>query len=741
MKKFLCTVLAALLILGMLPFSAAASFSDVTDDVTAANVAALMELGVVNGMGDGTFEPNGSLTRAQFCKMAVCAMNASGEAAQYAQRSIFTDVRGAYWASGYIHLAVAKSMIYGVGDGSFRPERVIKYSEAVTILMRMLGYKDSDFTLAWPSGYIAAAESCGLSRDVALSAGDTITRAQAAQLFVNLLGCDTKGGSNYASTVYSSVIESVLIASAGSDTIEAFNGTSLSAYTAADETAASLIGRTCNLIFNSNGKLLSAVPIEDEYTKTSVTVSSTQYTYILGTDGVKHYIEGSAVMFKDGKEVNYTDVWLYIYAGSSVDLYSDNKGKCVLVTASVSASSDDEAVVLSSAPATMSNLIALFGLSSNGSYTINRNGAKASVSELVKGDAVTYSESSKTFYATDFRLTGYFESAYPNFDTPTKITMFGKEFTLTEKAQHDAENFSKSSRVTLIFTDDFRVASVISGASDKTAPIAYVQNLSGSTATVKFLSGLVLTAPLSNSEMSIIQTAGYLVNVTSAKSGYIQITKSNLSAPGKKLNVEDRTLGTAELSPVCRIFDSVAGDCVEEISLSDIPSAAVTSANVLHAAYDAQGRVTVMVLNDVTGRCYEYGKLTVGTVITGEGDLESVNHAIGVINSADAVTYSIYPSADASYEDIWGGVASNGVRALKHVLLTSLKCTRTDFSGDCVVVGSKTIPIASDVVVYIEGTDTWGATLEDVRTYFDDLTVYYDKTPETGGMVRVVVAN
>ncbi|MGE4484385.1 MAG: S-layer homology domain-containing protein [Oscillospiraceae bacterium] len=741
MKRFLCTVLAALLILGMLPLSAAASFSDVTDDTTAANVASLMELGVVNGMGNGKFDPNGTLTRAQFCKMAVCAMNASGEAAQYAQRSIFTDVRGAYWASGYIHLAVAESMIYGVGDGSFRPEREIKYGEAVTILMRMLGYKDADFSLAWPVGYIAGAKSCGLLRGIALTAGDSITRAQAAQMFVNLLGCDTTSGDNYASTVYSLVIQSLLIAAVGSDTIEVFDGTSLLELATADEMDSSIVGRTCDLIFSSSGKALSAIPTEDAYTKTGVTVSSTQYTYILGTDGIKYYIEEGAAMYKDGEEGSYADSWLDIPAGSTVDLYSNSKGKCILVTAGVSASSDDEAVVLTSAPSTMLNLSSLFGLSSYNSYTIYKNGAKASASELAKGDVVTYSKSTRTFYATDFRLTGYYESAYPNFDTPTKITMFGKEFTLTEKAQREAANFSKSSRVTFVFTDDFRVASVISGSSDKTAPIAYVQKLSGSTATVKFLSGLTLTAPLSNSEMSIIQTAGYLVNVTSVKPGYIQITKYNLSAPGKKLDVEAKTLGTAELSPVCRIFDSVAGDCVEEISLSDIPSSAVTSGNVLHASYDAQGRVNVLVLNDATGRSYEYGKLTVGTVTTGEGDLESENRAIGVINSADSVTYYIYSSANSSCEGEWGGVASNGVRAIKNVLLTSLKCTRSDFSGDCVIVGSKTIPIASDVVVYIEDTDTWGVTLSEARTYSDDLTAYYDKTPQTGGMVRVIVAN
>ena len=65
-----------------------------------------------------------------------------------------------HWARGYINLAVSVDvggsagedgettggvkLIRGMADGTFQPDRAITYAEAVTILMRVLGYSDTD---------------------------------------------------------------------------------------------------------------------------------------------------------------------------------------------------------------------------------------------------------------------------------------------------------------------------------------------------------------------------------------------------------------------------------------------------------------------------------------------------------------------------------------------------------------------------------------------------------------------
>ena len=203
MKKRVFSLLLALVLTlsaAAIPASAAGSFSDVTDKKTAQNVEILKLLGVIEGNGAGQFNPYAQLTRAEFSKMVVMLIGKGNEAMRYRTVTIFPDVRASHWAAGYINLAVRQTepkLLAGTPDGTFQPERAITYGEAVTILMRVLGYADKDTGGVWPDSYIDLAKSAGVSNGVELAGNAAITRAQAAQLFVNVLYADTKDGKNY----------------------------------------------------------------------------------------------------------------------------------------------------------------------------------------------------------------------------------------------------------------------------------------------------------------------------------------------------------------------------------------------------------------------------------------------------------------------------------------------------------------------------------------------------------------
>ena len=203
MKKRVFSLLLALVLTlsaAAIPALAAESFSDVTDKKTAQNVEILKLLGVIEGNGAGQFNPYAQLTRAEFSKMVVMLIGKGNEAMRYRTVTIFPDVRASHWAAGYINLAVRQTepkLLAGTPDGTFQPERAITYGEAVTILMRVLGYADKDTGGVWPDSYIDLAKSAGVSNGVELAGNAAITRAQAAQLFVNVLYADTKDGKNY----------------------------------------------------------------------------------------------------------------------------------------------------------------------------------------------------------------------------------------------------------------------------------------------------------------------------------------------------------------------------------------------------------------------------------------------------------------------------------------------------------------------------------------------------------------
>ena len=269
MKKRILTWLLAISMLGSLltvPAGAAAvtKFSDVSDSYTATAVETLRLMGVLDGYGDGTFRPNAVLTRAQFCKMAVYAMDGSSELGRYSTVTIFPDVKPSHWASAYINMAARKGIISGFADGKFKPNQTVTTGQAVTILMRGLGYKDENMGGVWPQGYMAEAQTCGLLKSTGItSAYSALTRGQAAKLFLNLF--EAKRGTGEGAVVlfnYTLGEDEVYLTNldAGKGTITV-SGNSKPYTMAHPVTSTSLIGSKGKVVLNGDGDILTFLPI------------------------------------------------------------------------------------------------------------------------------------------------------------------------------------------------------------------------------------------------------------------------------------------------------------------------------------------------------------------------------------------------------------------------------------------------------------------------------------------------
>lgn len=130
-------------------------------------VRRLVAFGIVEGFPDGTFKPENELTRAEFAKMIVIAMNLEKAAeAVENKKTEFGDIYNGHWAQGYINVASSQGLIKGYEDGTFRPSNQVTYAEAVTILVRALGYQDSFLYGKWPNNYISKAAELGISGPV-----------------------------------------------------------------------------------------------------------------------------------------------------------------------------------------------------------------------------------------------------------------------------------------------------------------------------------------------------------------------------------------------------------------------------------------------------------------------------------------------------------------------------------------------------------------------------------------------
>ena len=265
-KRILTWLLAVGMLASLLTVPAGAAnatrFSDVADNYTATAIETLRLMGVLDGYSDGTFRPNAALTRAQFCKMAVYAMDGGSELGRYSTVTIFPDVKPSFWASSYINMAAKKSIIAGFADGKFKPNQTVTAGQAVTILMRGLGYKDENMGGVWPQGYMAEAKTCGLLKSTGItSAYSALTRGQAAKLFLNLF--EAKRGTGEGAVVlfnYSVGDKEVYLTNldAGKGTMTAGGQVYDMAHPV---TSTSLIGSKGKAVLNGAGEILTFLPV------------------------------------------------------------------------------------------------------------------------------------------------------------------------------------------------------------------------------------------------------------------------------------------------------------------------------------------------------------------------------------------------------------------------------------------------------------------------------------------------
>lgn len=131
------------------PAAHAQTLSDVQNHWAAKPVNTLIAKGVIDGYPDGTFKPDQPITRAEFAKM-VAKTCGYGKAGQPQA----PDAKG-HWAAGYISSASAQKVMKPFGDGSFRPENRLTRSQLATMLSRVLhlATAQEQYTEAWPVSF------------------------------------------------------------------------------------------------------------------------------------------------------------------------------------------------------------------------------------------------------------------------------------------------------------------------------------------------------------------------------------------------------------------------------------------------------------------------------------------------------------------------------------------------------------------------------------------------------------
>ncbi len=737
MKKILSFVLTAAICFSFIAVAPSAEAYSVSEDDANESAAILQMMGAMQGDGSGYLDLGGTLTRAQFCKIAVVMMGLSAKVSQYASFTIFPDVPSTAWEAGYVNLAVRSAGIMtGYPSGYFGPEDVITYGQAVTVLMRILGYESSDVGAKWPDDYINKAAEVGLTDGVSSYGSSAITRGEAAILFANTLTCEVNGTDNaYSSTISGAkTIENVFFVSGNATTDSGLTGAVEVAgaisgtYLKVNSVPSSLIGKFGTLVLNSAGKALVFIPDAEGSTTTS-TVSDTTGSYITCANGTKISMSSSPVFYMDGEKSDYSDEWYNIEKGMAVSAYYSDGGtvQYVLVTSSGS-SSDITAIATSS------------GFSFPSSAKIYKNGCEAESSDVCAYDVISYTSGSSVYNVSDKKISGRYDDAYPNDDTPSTVTVLGAEFEVLDSAVSSLSNFSVGDSFTLLLTSDNKVAGAVSTSTLSVKNIGIVTSASSSKVTLKLVNGITVSGKTNDTDAENYNKM--LFSVSSSGDGYVSLANITEQSVSSTLNLSEKTLGSAKLSPSVKIIDWIVDGNAVEVDIDDITTKSISGSKIYYAAYDAANNVTLIVLRDATGDAYSYGYIETGSKTTISGSFSVTNSTVTLTNSEGSST--VLGNSEL-YSGMYAGISLNKSGNLgSYVKLTkAVGIGRSDFTEDVygniyVNVDGETIPVSADVQVYVESIDSW-TTVASARSRSDSLTVYYDT--DKGCKIRVITAD
>lgn len=133
--------------------SASERFDDIQDDkwyTEAVNY--VVRVGIFNGTGDTTFEPNTVMSRAMFVRVLA---NLSGVATATEGDSTFTDVSSGSWYQAAVDWACTNDIVNGTGGGKFSPNSPVTREQMCTMIVRYAKFLDITLDTSIPKTVFA----------------------------------------------------------------------------------------------------------------------------------------------------------------------------------------------------------------------------------------------------------------------------------------------------------------------------------------------------------------------------------------------------------------------------------------------------------------------------------------------------------------------------------------------------------------------------------------------------------
>ncbi|MBH5320506.1 S-layer homology domain-containing protein [Paenibacillus sp. GSMTC-2017] len=204
-KKIMCSLLIAASFgstTAVTAVSNSSAFTDIEQSYAKDAINRLVQQGILRGVDETHFNPKGYLTRAEFTAILVRALKLPIDQSNTTSPE-FSDVKG--WAVPYINSARNAGIVDGVGNSRFNPDGLLTREQAAKLLISAItwsnaaivldehdtpSFVDSNHISVWAKPYVAMAEELNLisgSPDGTFNPISNANREMAAVMGVNLL--------------------------------------------------------------------------------------------------------------------------------------------------------------------------------------------------------------------------------------------------------------------------------------------------------------------------------------------------------------------------------------------------------------------------------------------------------------------------------------------------------------------------------------------------------------------------
>lgn len=384
----------------------------------------------------------------------------------------------------------------------------------------------------------------------------------------------------------------------------------------------------------------------------------------------------------------------------------------------------------------------------SGSATIYKNGAASTLSDVQTYDVYYYNTSMKSVWIYRSRITGLYSAAAPSTTAPSSVTVAGKTYSVTDSsaiyALSNMGSFKIGDTVTLLLGMNGDVVGVTSpsnlyssgyGVVSATSTQSYTDSTGTkktvNSVTVAFTDGNVYQYECNNTAIkpgSIVS-----VNYSDGQSTINLLTQSQLSGT---VNASSTALGTYAFSSDIEILDTTSNGSYLRIYPSRLTGLSLSESDIRYYVLDSTGKISKLILNDVTGDLYQVGIVTGIPRSQGGGGLTGtytylINGQSGTCSNSNA----LFPiTTGPSLIEIVNGTAVN-IKNLTEIDLTSVNSAYAFANGSQYTLADNlSVYIRKDGSLYLSSASE----LSGLTGY--TLSGYYDKSASSGGRMRLIIA-